>query len=247
MDAARSMSRVLLSFLLSFMVGMVVLVVFLPLVVVFGPAFAVARRETLNPTWRRRAKHLSLQPRRGLVRRMWEWIAYGKPKGHPGLACGNERHPSGPWHLAALIPGPGGPIADRVRSWLRRRMWGCSCPVPLQPRTAPEQRSMDAVQPGPRTPEVEHCPKCGHDAALHCTRCGETWYGEEPKADPVEMANAADLYGGPCPGRAVTCEECGCEVVMEDYRAHHCPACGDVVLDRSAARKATPEEPPHDA
>jgi ribosomal protein S27AE len=26
--------------------------------------------------------------------------------------------------------------------------------------------------------EDERCPKCGHDAALHCTRCGETWYSE---------------------------------------------------------------------
>ena len=24
------------------------------------------------------------------------------------------------------------------------------------------------------------CPECGHDAALHCTRCGRTWYGDEP-------------------------------------------------------------------
>jgi hypothetical protein len=41
-----------------------------------------------------------------------------------------------------------------------------------------------ATELGAPTPEPEHCPQCDHDAAYHCTRCGETWYGGNQWPEP---------------------------------------------------------------
>jgi hypothetical protein len=42
------------------------------------------------------------------------------------IQCGNRRHPRGPWHSAASIPGSW-EWAECFIQWLRRRRFGCGC------------------------------------------------------------------------------------------------------------------------
>ena len=52
----------------------------------------------------------------------------------PDASCGNDRHPDGAWHpLQPIDPCYLGPFWRRwkwrVIFWLRRRSYGCACPV----------------------------------------------------------------------------------------------------------------------
>jgi hypothetical protein len=42
------------------------------------------------------------------------------------VQCGNRRHPQGPWHASASIPGTW-EWAECFIQWLRRRRYGCGC------------------------------------------------------------------------------------------------------------------------
>ena len=58
----------------------------------------------------------------------WNGIPVIESAEGTSVACGNDRHPDGPWHPAASVP-YSWDWPERIRQGLNRRAWGCACPA----------------------------------------------------------------------------------------------------------------------